>query len=29
MARALRDAGLTLTEPRAAASVPTRRPPRS
>jgi shikimate dehydrogenase len=29
MARALRDAGLTLTEPRGAASVPTRRPPRS
>jgi len=29
MARALRDAGLTLTEPRGAASVADRRPPRS
>jgi shikimate dehydrogenase len=29
MARALRAAGLTLTEPRGAASVPIRRPPRS
>lgn len=29
MARALRAAGLTLTEPRTAASVPARRPPRS
>jgi len=28
MARALRDAGLSLTEPRGAASVATRRPPR-